>query len=46
MMIRENIKGNENPEQIGNYDEDVVMMMYDSVVIRKKSEIEAAIAGL
>lgn len=45
-LIRENIKGNENPEQIGNYDEDVVMMMYDSVVIRKKSEIEAAIASL
>lgn len=45
-LIRENIKGNENPEQIGNYDEDVVMMMYDSVVIRKKSEIEAGIAGL
>lgn len=45
-LIKENIEGNENPEQIGNYEEDVVMMMYDSVVIRKKSEIEAAIVSL
>lgn len=45
-LIKENVEGNENPEQIGNYEEDVVMMMYDSVVIRKKSEIEAAIVSL
>lgn len=45
-LIEENVKGNENPEQIGGYEEDVVMMMYDSVVIRKKSEIEAAIVSL
>ncbi len=45
-LIAENVKGNENPEQIGNYEEDVVMMMYDSVVIRKKSDIEAAIVSL
>lgn len=45
-LIAENVKGNENQEQIGNYEEDVVMMMYDSVVIRKKSEIEAAIVSL
>lgn len=42
-LIRENIAGRENPEHIGDYEEDVVMMMYDSVVIRKKSEIEASI---
>lgn len=45
-LIAENVKGNENRETIGNYEEDVVMMMYDSVVIRKKSDIEASIASL
>ncbi|NBJ91281.1 ATP-grasp domain-containing protein [Parablautia muri] len=45
-LIQENVKGNTNPEQIGDYEEDVVMMMYDSVVIRKKKEIEAAIVSL
>lgn len=43
-LIAENIKGNENKENIGDYEEDIIMMMYDSVVIRKKSEIEASIA--
>lgn len=43
-LIGENIKGNENKENIGDYEEDIIMMMYDSVVIRKKSEIEASIA--
>lgn len=41
-MIYENVKGRENKEDIGNYEEDVVMMMYDSVVIEKKSDIERA----
>lgn len=45
-LIAENVKGNENKENIGDYEEGVVMMMYDSVVIRKKSDIEAAIAQL
>lgn len=45
-LIRENVEGRENQEYIGEYEEDVVMMMYDSVVIRKKSEIEASIAQL
>lgn len=40
-LIRENVEGRENPENIGNYEEDVVMMMYDSVVIKKKSELDA-----
>lgn len=43
-LIAENIKGNENKENIGDYEEDIIMMMYDSVVIRKKSEIEESIA--
>lgn len=42
-MIRENVEGRENPVCIGEYEEDVVMMMYDSVVIKKKSEIDASI---
>lgn len=45
-LIDENVHGRENKEEIGGYEEDVVMMMYDSVVIRKKSEIEASIAQL
>ncbi|MBD5546102.1 MAG: ATP-grasp domain-containing protein [Lachnospiraceae bacterium] len=45
-LIEENAAGRENTEDIGDYEEDVVMMMYDSVVIRKKSEIEASIARL
>ena len=35
-MIDKNLHGEENQECIGAYDEDVVMMMYDSVVIKKK----------
>lgn len=45
-LIRENAAGRENRENIGDFEEDVVMMMYDSVVIRKKSEIEAALCSL
>ena len=45
-LIAENVKGVENQEIIGNYEEDVVMMMYDSVVIRKKSEIDASMIRL
>lgn len=45
-LIAENAAGRENEEHIGDYEEDVVMMMYDSVVIRKMSEIEASIAEL
>ena len=36
-MIENNLNGRENDVQIGNYEEGVVMMMYDSVVIRRKS---------
>jgi len=33
------MNGIENQSQIGQYDEDVLMLMYDDVVIRKKSEL-------
>lgn len=39
-MIDKNLKGIMNESEIGNYDEDVVMMMYDSVVIGKKEKSE------
>lgn len=38
-MIEKNLHGQANERQIGNYEEGVVMMMYDSVVIRKESEL-------
>ena len=42
-MIAANVRGEENSAEIGNYEEDVVMMMYDSVVIKKKSELNAVV---
>lgn len=39
-LIKENVEGRENPVNIGDYEEDVVMMMYDSVVIKKMDEME------
>ena len=38
-LILNNIHGKENESIIGNYDEDVIMMMYDDVVIAKKSDL-------
>ena len=38
-LIMNNIRGIENQPQIGNYEDDVIMMMYDDVVITKKSEL-------
>lgn len=38
-LIQNNIHGIENKSIIGEYEEDVVMMMYDEVVIAKKSEL-------
>lgn len=38
-LILNNIHGVENKSIIGQYDENVIMMMYDDVVIRKKSEL-------
>ncbi len=34
-LIEENVAGKENAPVFGNYDENVVMMMYDSVVVEK-----------
>ena len=39
-LIDRNLHGLENEAQIGNYEEGVVMMMYDSVVIGKKTKSE------
>lgn len=38
--------GKQNEECIGNYEEDVVMMMYDSVVIKKLGEIKDTMGTL
>lgn len=38
-LILNNIDGKENESIIGQYDEDIIMMMYDDVVIKKKSEL-------
>ena len=38
-MIDKNLNGEKNESQIGEYDEGIVMMMYDSVVIKKCGEL-------
>ena len=38
-LILNNMNGIENQSLIGQYDEDILMLMYDDVVIRKKSEL-------
>lgn len=38
-LILNNIAAKENESIIGQYDEDVIMMMYDDVVIKRKSEL-------
>lgn len=38
-LILNNIDGNENQSIIGQYDEDIIMMMYDDVVIKRKSDL-------
>ena len=38
-LIENNLHGIENENIIGNYEEDVVMMMYDSVVIKNKQDL-------
>lgn len=37
-LIENNVRGIENEPQFGNYEENIVMMMYDSVVIQKIEE--------
>lgn len=38
-LIENNIKGKMNDVQIGNYESGIVMMMYDSVVIKRNEEL-------
>lgn len=38
-LILNNLKGIENEPRFGDYEDDVVMMMYDSVVVKSKDEI-------
>ena len=38
-LIENNLNGKVNEPQFGNYEDDVVMMMYDSVVICKNGEL-------
>ncbi|MRJ10846.1 ATP-grasp domain-containing protein [Ornithobacterium rhinotracheale] len=38
-LIQNNINGIENKDIIGEYDQDVIMMMYDDVVIKRKNEL-------
>ena len=38
-LILNNMDGKENQSIIGQYDEDVIMLMYDDVVIKRKSEL-------
>ena len=39
-LIKNNLNGYENAPVFGNYEDDVVMMMYDSVVITKTEKIQ------
>ena len=38
-LILNNINGIENESIIGNYEDDILMLMYDDVVIRRKSDL-------
>ena len=38
-MIENNVKGKENSNSVGSYEENVVMMMYDSVVIKSAADL-------
>lgn len=38
-LILRNMDGKANESIIGQYDDDVIMMMYDDVVIKRKSEL-------
>ena len=38
-LIEKNLHGEANVPEFGNYDDGVVMMMYDSVVIKKENEL-------
>ncbi len=45
-LILNNIDGKENQSIIGQYDEDIIMMMYDDVVIKRKSDLLSDSFGL
>lgn len=38
-LIENNLKGEVNPPKFGDYEENIVMMMYDSVVIKKEKDM-------
>lgn len=38
-LIEKNLKGEKNSPNLGDYDEGIVMMMYDSVVIKRNGEL-------
>lgn len=38
-MIENNLHGKKNLPSFGDYDEDIIMMMYDSVVIKRSNEL-------
>lgn len=40
-LIINNLNGIENAPKFGDYDDDILMMMYDSVVIRRKDELSS-----
>ena len=40
-LILNNINGIENKENIGSYDDDVVMLMYDDVVIKHQKDMQS-----
>ncbi len=42
-LILNNIEGKENQSMIGQYDEDIVMMMYDDVVIKRKKDLKGIV---
>ena len=44
-LIENNVNGIENKPDFGNYEEGVVMMMYDSVVIRREADLAATRLG-
>lgn len=45
-LIYQNVKHMENAEQIGEYQEDIVMMMYDSVVVKSMDEIQGKMKSI
>ena len=38
-LIENNIKGNINDKSVGQYEENTVMMMYDSIVLMREADL-------